>query len=609
MRYFKMLSASDIFAILSAASLLTLAHHAHPIIYAGTLIFLSLLFVVAYLDAVSFQLYSAEIEPNSIRLFVKNFKTMKHEASSIEYFKKEKNWIYIPAVIFMSVTLGTGMFVSTASVFFITVMVMLISKSRINTLYILLYMAATSGLLMLFNRFAKSLVMEILPASITPAIAAGLFITALFLEALRLSKGYLFQHTFMTQASSLFTVFGTHSIAIDHTYNPTPKEIEEIISLSYPIRQKNSMTGTFKGANVILICLESIGRQQMEFYMNHGANTPLFSKLSQKAFVSKNHQCISPNTHTSLHTLLNGDYFQNEKYPYIEALKSQGYTTTLLTPQNFLKHTKSMLEKNRYNHYFTPDFYKNQMKKETTGWGENDYKIFEAGVEDFIACQTEEKPFFLHVTNNQTHINYTVYDKKRFNRFAGNTAKHRYLNAVEESDFLMERLLTRLSDAGFLENTLIVYTSDHGQAFGELGYRAHSTAISAEEMNVPFLIHHPGMKGTKWIDASNHFDIFPTIFDLTGLDVPENTQGRSLFSPHHLNQFVGFSSTRKGGFPSNFGFIAKDKKNMIDLVLGRFWTMDFEDKQIITLSQKEQKRTLKILYEALSRRGLIDYKI
>jgi len=604
MRYFKLLSLSDIHASLIIAILMG-AFDLMPfsVSVLGWAAFF-LIFVVMYLDAVAFQVYSAEVEPSSIKLFIQNFHTMKGETSALDYLKKEKNYIFVPALVLLALdnVLDSSSFYLAAV--YISCMILLVSKSRVNPLNVILFGGVGTTLLAVQRHLLPTVEFS-LGVKLSSHSWVGVLFAVVVLEALRFSRSYLFQHSFMTQSSSVFGVVGLSSSRIDHSIDPTDDEKQTTIDVSYPAKQPTPMSNAFAGSNIILVSLESVGKQHMHYYQGSGASTPVFDELAEKACVSRCHCCISPNTHTSLFTMLNGDYLQHERFPYIASLQGQGYKTSLLTAQNFLVDTKELLGKNQYDHYFTPDFYAAQEGEDQVGWGGNDYTIFEKGAEDFINTCEDGKPFFLHITNNQTHINYTVYDKGRFDRFSDGSAKHRYLNAVEESDYLVGRLLGRLRKAGLLDDTVIVYTSDHGQAFGELGYRAHSTAISAEEMNVPFLIHHPRFDSTQWIEESNHFDLFPTLFDLTGVPCPHDTLGTSIFSKDYRNDFLGFSSTRKGQCPSNFGLIRDGRKVMIDLVLNRFWKMDCEDQGIETLPPKEQKHALKVMHDALSNRGLV----
>jgi arylsulfatase A-like enzyme len=92
----------------------------------------------------------------------------------------------------------------------------------------------------------------------------------------------------------------------------------------------------------------------------------------------------------------------------------------------------------------------------------------------------------------------------------------------------VERLLKK---AGALENTLLIVTSDHGEAFGEHGYVYHGDPIHDEVTHIPLLIKFPG-EGTRprrFGALTETVDLLPTICDLFEVPYPgEEVQGRSL---------------------------------------------------------------------------------
>jgi membrane-anchored protein YejM (alkaline phosphatase superfamily) len=82
-----------------------------------------------------------------------------------------------------------------------------------------------------------------------------------------------------------------------------------------------------------------------------------------------------------------------------------------------------------------------------------------------------------------------------------------------------------------LEKTLLIVTSDHGEAFGEHGQMWHGRSVHDEACHVPLLMRLPGERqaGKRVPALTESVDLLPTIFDLIGADYPANgTQGRSL---------------------------------------------------------------------------------
>ncbi len=92
----------------------------------------------------------------------------------------------------------------------------------------------------------------------------------------------------------------------------------------------------------------------------------------------------------------------------------------------------------------------------------------------------------------------------------------------------VERLLR---ERGLLDNTLLVVTSDHGEAFGEHGYIFHSHGVYDEFVHIPLLIRFPGRQRLvgRVAALTETVDLLPTVCDLYGIDYPrESVQGSSL---------------------------------------------------------------------------------
>ena len=102
---------------------------------------------------------------------------------------------------------------------------------------------------------------------------------------------------------------------------------------------------------------------------------------------------------------------------------------------------------------------------------------------------------------------------------------------VSEVDHYVGRILAALEACGKRQNTIIVFTSDHGEWLGEhlrygKGYPAHDAAS-----RVPLIISAPGgMPAQRRDDIVEAVDIVPTLLDLAGIQIPPTLQGSSLAS-------------------------------------------------------------------------------
>jgi len=103
---------------------------------------------------------------------------------------------------------------------------------------------------------------------------------------------------------------------------------------------------------------------------------------------------------------------------------------------------------------------------------------------------------------------------------------HAHISAI---DAQMKRLLESLDELGIAENTIVVYTADHGSSFGSNGMYSKRNPYD-ESNRVPFLIRWPGhVPAKKRSDLlMGAIDIYPTLCGMTGIDPPAHCHGQDL---------------------------------------------------------------------------------
>ena len=112
--------------------------------------------------------------------------------------------------------------------------------------------------------------------------------------------------------------------------------------------------------------------------------------------------------------------------------------------------------------------------------------------------------------------------------FADEVRRH-YAASVSYADAQVGKVLAELKHLGADKNTIVVLWGDHGWHLGEHAiWGKHS--LFEESLHSPMIIHYPGMnnKGSKTDAIVETLDIFPTLCDLTGVEVPQFAQGVSL---------------------------------------------------------------------------------
>ncbi|MBD2869014.1 sulfatase-like hydrolase/transferase [Paenibacillus arenilitoris] len=106
---------------------------------------------------------------------------------------------------------------------------------------------------------------------------------------------------------------------------------------------------------------------------------------------------------------------------------------------------------------------------------------------------------------------------------------YEHYNYIENA---VHRFLDRLEALGLADNTVVLYTADHGDSLGSHGGMVDKAGDMMEElMHIPLVVRGPGVKaGARSEALVSNFDLVPTVLELAGAAVPEWMDGRSLVS-------------------------------------------------------------------------------
>ena len=116
------------------------------------------------------------------------------------------------------------------------------------------------------------------------------------------------------------------------------------------------------------------------------------------------------------------------------------------------------------------------------------------------------------------------------NAALGRDLRQLYDAEVAANDASFGRLLDRLEKLGELDDTVIVFTSDHGEAFGEHDTWTHGLDLYNEVLSVPLVMRLPGGVGAGQVVSTpvQHIDLMPTVLDLCGIEAPVELPGAVL---------------------------------------------------------------------------------
>ncbi len=114
--------------------------------------------------------------------------------------------------------------------------------------------------------------------------------------------------------------------------------------------------------------------------------------------------------------------------------------------------------------------------------------------------------------------------------------EHRLIRAaywamIDHVDYQVGRMIEALEQSGQLDNTLILFMSDHGDMLGDHGMYMQGPYFYDEMVHVPLIMHYPdkikaGLDSSAMVELT---DISPTLMQAAGLDVYEGMQGKSFW--------------------------------------------------------------------------------
>jgi arylsulfatase A-like enzyme len=135
-------------------------------------------------------------------------------------------------------------------------------------------------------------------------------------------------------------------------------------------------------------------------------------------------------------------------------------------------------------------------------------------------------------------------------------------------------LCDRLRQDGWYDRSLLIVTSDHGEAFGEKSILRHGVSLYQSQINIPLIIKYPNQTSFVEIQSPvNLVDLAPTVLRSLGMELPEILDGSSLFdSEPPRGRFLvaeSYIDARKVGL--NRRYVGIDRA----ILSGRFKYMTF----------------------------------
>lgn len=109
-----------------------------------------------------------------------------------------------------------------------------------------------------------------------------------------------------------------------------------------------------------------------------------------------------------------------------------------------------------------------------------------------------------------------------------------YYRLIEKTDSILGQILSSIKENGYDKNTLIIFTSDHGECLGAHEFN-QKTVLYEESTRVPFIVRYMGKlkPGRNNSLVNTGVDILPTLFDFANINQPNILPGKSLKGCRH----------------------------------------------------------------------------
>ncbi len=264
---------------------------------------------------------------------------------------------------------------------------------------------------------------------------------------------------------------------------------------------------------------------------------------------------------TSTGMFLNDLYLPEEELCMAEIFKSAGYNTAYLGKWHLDGHGRFMnVEPERRqgfdywkalecsHDYNNMAYYENDSPEIKYWEGYSPYAISKEAQNYMDEHADDENPFLLFVSIAAPHFPHdnapedlkALYpeDKIILDETVPENLKARirkelngYYAHCTGIDIAFKGMLDKMKELGMMENTIIVFSSDHGEMMGSHGVRPKSKQVAWDEsVHVPFLIKTPYNTGTNNVVNApiTTPDILPTLLSLADIDIPETIEGDDL---------------------------------------------------------------------------------
>ena len=312
--------------------------------------------------------------------------------------------------------------------------------------------------------------------------------------------------------------------------------------------------------NIVFVFADQMRAHAMGCMGNKQVITPHLDKLASQGLLVTNGISCQPVCSPYRAQLMTGRYghstsvihndirLGDSEVVISELMKRQGYATGYIGKWHLCENRSNPVDaksrrgwdfwavRNCSHKHLEPEYWLNDSKESirVPGW--------EPDVQTDLAVEfikkNKQAPFCLFMSFGPPHNPYKAPEKyvemykdrkltERPNVPDGNTKRLRqYYAMVTSLDACMGRINDVLNEAGVSKDTIVIFSSDHGDMLGSQGHRLKQRPWE-ESINIPFIVRYPrkvkARQRRDWIVSS--VDVMPTLLGLCDISIPAQVQG------------------------------------------------------------------------------------
>jgi phosphoglycerol transferase MdoB-like AlkP superfamily enzyme len=334
---------------------------------------------------------------------------------------------------------------------------------------------------------------------------------------------------------------------------------------NYPVTRQIDYDGELKKPNIVLVLLESLSVNCLDYEYNGQNLMPFFHELIDKSYYFRNFYSAGVHTNNGIFSTIYG-YPTMFNKPMLDAsskrytglpyhLHKQGYQNLFFITSNpNYDYMNSFLLDNHFDKIYS--IYDYPDNKIVNNFGVQDDFLFEYGIGELKRkTHQNNNPFFavfLTVSNHPPFIipeqfeNVGDKDEKRIIAYVDNSLKNFMENAAKED---------------WYENTLFVFLGDHGAT---IGIQIHDMPLSYN--HIPCVIYSPLLDDAprKFDQYGGQIDLYPTLMGLMNYSFSNNSLGIDLLNEKRPYMFF-VSDNQLGCIDGNY-FYVRNLPNNLDVL-------------------------------------------